>query len=206
MRKELLDHVYNLPSPPVLDVLGKWVHLRNARTGTTSMDEGPLRGRCVMRHRDKHLWNTVWENLIVPNEGVVLFTFVRNPWDRVCSAFFQCRDRAKTQENKIDQSWAFHDWVKNVLADRGPSINMHFAEQYPTAYLDDYRFGFVGRYEKMKADWERLSRTIGASDEIPHWNHSSHGAYIDHYDDESVKVVEELYKRDIEAFGYEFGE
>jgi len=206
MRSDLIEHLENLAVPPVIDVLGKWVHLPNARTGTTSIDEGPLRDRRLLRNRDVNIWQTVWENLIVPNEGIVLFTFVRNPWDRICSAFHQCRDRAKNPDNKIDETWVFDEWVKRVLAVKGPGVNNHFAEQYPTAYLNKYRFGFVGRFEEMDTDWERLSRTIGVREDLPHKNASPHGSYIDHYDTECVQIVEELYKRDIEAFGYKFGE
>lgn len=202
----LKEHLLSLPALPVLDVLGKWIHLPNARTGTTSIDEGPLRGRCVMHQRDKRLWATVWEEIIVPNEDVAIFTFVRNPWDRICSAFFQCRDRARTPENKIDQSWEFADWVKKILAVRGPECNMHFAEQYPTAYFNGAQYCYVGRFENLEQDWRIASMIINVPGHLPHRNAAVYGSYMDHYDEESIEIVEKLYKRDIEAFGYEFGE
>ena len=205
----LEEHILSLPVPPVLDVLGKFVHLRNARVGTTSMDEGPLRGRCVMQRRDKHLWKTVWENIIFTSgtlqAGLVFFTFVRNPWDRICSAFYQCRDRARTDENKIDRHWHFKDWVKNILAADWPQVNRHFAEQYPTAYFEGQAFGFVGRFEDIQVDWVRLSPLIGVPSRLPHWNSGAQGDYVDHYDDDTRQIIGEMYKREIEAFGYEFG-
>lgn len=202
----LHEHIRSLPVPPVLDVLGKFVHLRNARTGTTSMDEGPLRGRAIMRRRDRYLWETVWNNIIVPNKDVVIFTFVRNPWDRICSAFYHCRDRTKTPENKIDGRWEFASWVKEVLAVKGPGVNMHFAEQYPTAYFEDRPIGFIGRFEEMGRDWDKLATKILVACPLPHWNACGHGEYVDHYDEDTRQIVGELYQRDIRAFGYKFGE
>jgi len=205
----LEEHIVSLQVPPVLDVLGKFVHLRNARTGTTSMDEGPLRARAIHHRRGRRLWETVWNKIIVPRMGTiqdspVLFTFVRNPWDRICSSFFHCRDRAKSEDNKIDPSWQFPDWVKRVLWPRGPGVNMHFAEQYPTAYFEGKEFAFVGRFENMQHDWGRLSATIDVSHRLPHWNASGHVEYVDHYDEESRQVIAELYRKEIQVFRYEF--
>lgn len=204
MHEDLKRHLKSLPVPPVLDVLGVFVHLRNARTGTTSIDEGPLRGRCVMRRRDRHLWETVWDKIITPRNPVI-FTFVRNPWDRVCSAFFQCRDRAKTKENQIPKTWEFNEWVKEVLAVQGPGVNMHFAEQYPTVFYNGERIGYLGFYENMEADWRGLAEVANLPYHLPHWNSAGHGSYVDHYDDMSRGIVGEMYQRDVNAFGYEFG-
>jgi len=145
-------------------------------------------------------------DIILPNfSDLIIFTFVRNTWDRIFSAFVQCRDRARTQENKIDPIWQFSDWVNQVLSKRGPSINMHFAEQYPTVYFDRQPFGIVGRFERMQDDWKSIAERIGVSESLPVLNASDHGSYVNHYDGESRRVVAEMYQREISAFGYEFG-
>jgi len=208
MKPELIQHLHDLPSPPVLDVLGKWVFCRNARTGTTSICEGPLKSRSVRYRANPDLWNTVWETLVVPklsDDAMIVFTFVRNPWDRICSAFHQCRDRARTEANKIDRAWEFLDWVKEVLAIDGPSVNRHFAEQYDTAVFDGKRIGLIGRYETIVEHWKIIGEQINCPLWIPRLNASEHGSYIDHYDDESRRIVGELYRREIETLGYEFG-
>ncbi|MBW1744054.1 MAG: hypothetical protein JRJ47_11625, partial [Deltaproteobacteria bacterium] len=38
----------------------------------------------------------------------------------------------------------------------------------------------------------------------PHDNQSSHRPYYEYYDDEAIGIVESMYKRDIDMFGYEF--
>lgn len=205
MQDDLADHIRKLHVPPALDQFGKWVHCRNARTGTTSMDEGPLKG-CLMRRRDPARWDAVWRSCFAGNlHRMTIFTFVRNPWDRICSAFYHCRDRAKTAENKIDPKWQFREWVKEVLAVQGPAVNMHFAEQHGTAYFQGEPFASVGRFERMEVDWQRLAKVIGASPELPHWNANGYESYADHYDDETRCIIAYLYRNDIQAFGYEFG-
>lgn len=207
MKQELIDHIHDLTVPPVLDVLGQWVHLRNPRVATTSMDEGPLRDRCIIKYRGRKNWEVVWNQVIVPKiDDLVLFTFVRNPWDRICSAFFQCRDRARNTTHKIDKAWQFTDWVKQVLAVRGPGLNMHFAPQYDSVCRNGDRIPnvFVGRFERMQADWSALAAQIGVSPGLPHLNPCGK-KYADHYDDESWEIVGEMYAQEIKALGYGFG-
>jgi hypothetical protein len=206
MRRRLIAHLHDLPMPPVIDVLGKWIHCRNARTATTSMGKGPLKHSAVLRSFSPPLWETIWKLVIVPQmEDITIFTFVRNPWSRICSAFYQCRDRARTSENKISPQWQFNEWVKQVLAIHGPAVNRHFAEQYDTAYFEGERFGFVGRFENIEEDWESIAARLAISPKLPHWNSARHGRYCDHYDDDSRQIIAEMYQRDIKAFGYEFG-
>jgi len=207
MKPELMRHIRNLSIPPALDVLGRFVHCRNARTGTTSINQGPLRDRSIIHSRNPQMWATVWDRVIEPRiDELVVFAFVRNPWDRVCSAFYQCRDNAKGIQNQITRTWEFKDWVKQVLAVKGPVVNMHFANQYDSAYFDGERFAHVGRVEHMEEDWQSLATTLGVPTRLPRWNATGHQRYANNYDSESRQIVAELYQREISAFGYEFGQ
>lgn len=207
MKPELIQHIHDLPVPPVLDADGKWVHCRNARVATTSIDEGPLKQRCVVKRRTPDVWETVWDSVIVPRiDDAVLFTFVRNPWDRVCSAFFQCRDKARTPEYKIDPKWKFTNFVKLVLDVDWPNVNMHFAPQYDSFCYNDEPIEkmFVGRFERLAKDWAVVADTIGVSPTLPHFN-AGGKSYVWQYDDESMEIVGRLYAPEIAALGYEFG-
>lgn len=209
MRSELIAHIHDLAVPPVLDVLGEWVHCRNARVATTSMDESALGDRCIIERRGRKNWESVWRHIIVPRfDQLLLFTFVRNPWDRICSAFFQCRDRARTEKNQIDRKWEFTDWVKHVLAVQWPAVNMHFAPQYDTMYYDGKPIPgmFVGRFERLEKDWAAVAARLRVRPTLPHWNGTGKRPYTEYYDRECVAIVGNLYAREIEALGYRYGD
>lgn len=87
---------------------------------------------------------------------------------------------------------------------------------------------FVGRFESLQNDFDRVCEKIGLpQSEIPHINSSrgqandkassgslipwrrrptfpSFSTYQDYYDDESRELVAQLYEADIDRFGYEF--
>ena len=209
MNQDLIEHLHNLPVPPVIDVLGKWIHCPNARVATTSIDSGVLKDRGILKRRGRVNWELVWKNIILPNiDDVLMFTFVRNSWDRVCSAFYQCRDRARTKENRIDKKWEFKEYVKKVLAVKWPNVNYHFAPQYDTVYFKGELIPnmFVGHYDHLKTDWGMIATRLQVSASLPYWNHAKRdGTYMDHYDEESKEIIAELYAPEIKALGYEFG-
>jgi hypothetical protein len=67
---------------------------------------------------------------------------------------------------------------------------------------------FIGRFENLLEDWKYVSNIIGAPSELGHHRknfcegYSSN--YKDYYDDDTVSMVGELYKQDIEYFNYSF--
>jgi len=70
-------------------------------------------------------------------------------------------------------------------------------------------FDFVGRYEHLECDWEELNRRIEAAFILNRHSqlHSDRGStrrhYMDYYDGTTAKLVETLYRTDIDIFGYE---
>jgi hypothetical protein len=71
--------------------------------------------------------------------------------------------------------------------------------------MDDRRIvDFVGRYESLSADFDRVMRHLGLELTLPHLNRTSHGDYRAYYSDEARRRVAELWAVDIANFGYEF--
>ena len=208
MNKELVEYIHGLPIPPVLDVRGEWVHCNNLRVASTSINIGVLRQRIIIHNRGHRNWDRVWQEIIVPHwDRLVLFSFVRNPWDKVCSAFHHCRDRARNRENKIDKKWTFNDWVQKVLAVKGTSVNRHFYPQYDNVC---FRGGFipgmfVGRFERIDRDWNTIATKLGIKTRLPKTNKGDQGSYVKKYDSRSRQIVSELYAPEIELLGYRFG-
>lgn len=140
------------------------------------------------------------------------FTFVRNPWDRLLSAYTFLA-RGGWDEN--DRAWSarhlspyrdFADFVRRGL-DR-PEIQgyTHFIPQHE--YVCDMHgrvlVKYVGYFETISRDFRAIGRRIGIEAELSFTNRGADTDYREAYDHETRAIVARVYARDIEIFGYDF--
>jgi hypothetical protein len=139
------------------------------------------------------------------------FSFVRNPWDKLVSEYFYIRKflpYSKCNETEFNLKYkTFEEFVRKagmVCAwprHEDPQIN--FILNYDRNKLVE----FVGKCEDMKRDFDYVCDKIGIPPiNLPHRNKTKHKHYTEYYDDETRQIVAEKYDKDIEYFGYEFGE
>ena len=68
---------------------------------------------------------------------------------------------------------------------------------------------FVGRFENLYTDWDKVCHRLGKTDELIHVNARKdkpdrrHTFWQELYDKELSEMVEEIYHPDIEYFGYD---
>jgi len=134
------------------------------------------------------------------------FSFVRNPFDRVVSAYFS--KVKNTRRNLLRQpgvytGMPFGEFVEVVCAAPDGEADQHIRSQW--TFLDGVRMDFVGRMENMGDDWARVVGAIGVPPDLPHANRSgAREGYRYFYDDELARKVAERYRDDLEMFGYSF--
>tara|TARA_B100002019_G_scaffold216392_1_gene188982 strand:- start:1022 stop:1555 length:534 start_codon:yes stop_codon:yes gene_type:complete len=124
------------------------------------------------------------------------FSFVRNPFDKIVSQYHYNRSGFGLQNS------TFKEYVKAWY--NGKKISN--SSQFNLFYLDE-KLDFIGRFENIQKDFDIICDKIGIpKQELPHKNKSQHKHYTEYYDDETREIVAEKYAKDIEYFGYKFGE
>jgi hypothetical protein len=154
------------------------------------------------------------------------FSFVRNPWDRLISIYkhfgFHYRYEFKTflMKKFKDTMWLNKSWFVGPQSD--------FVRKEDGSLIVD----FIGKFENLQNDFDHVCQQIGLQPtKLPYVNRSKTEAnpslhlkgfttyvwwllrgkhlqgfkrYQDYYDNESKELVAQLYKQDVELFGYEF--
>jgi hypothetical protein len=145
------------------------------------------------------------------------FAFVRNPWDRLYSAY---RFMRRGGWGEGDALWAqahlgayesFSHFVEVGL--RIPRVLqwLHFRPQMDflsTLGTRRLQLDFLGYFENLEDDFRLVASRLGGSHSgLRHDNRSRQQAdvsYQDAYSDETRKVVAAVYAEDIAMFGYDF--
>ena len=183
----------------------KFVFIANSKTGSTSIHETLL--NCVKDKNlidesrvnlgDKHL---SCRNLIEQRpqyKNYFKFAFTRNPWDRVVSWYFFCKTTTNLERNTSNIS--FKKFIKTMLSVWGSPKQ----SQYEFTKKCD----FIGKMENIQEDFDVILDRIGVEQQkITHKNKSKHKHYTEYYDEETKSTVAEVFTKDIEYFGYKFGE
>lgn len=137
------------------------------------------------------------------------FTFVRNPLDRLLSAYSQQmaipKPEAKTifQRHRIPLDASFARFVEIVSSVDDDHADGHIRSQH--RYVtegDEVLVDFVGRFEELDEAWESLRQRF-ALPELPRRNTSSHLSVQEAYTPRLARLAAERYRRDIEFFGYQ---
>ena len=129
------------------------------------------------------------------------FAFVRNPFDRFVSycAFMTRADGAFLKNPR--------QVMRYILFQARPLQHVLFQPQHTFVTDAEGRLlaDRIGRVEDMQASYDAICERIGIpTASLGQVNSSRRGSYQDYYDQALIDGVAELYRRDLELFGYGF--
>jgi hypothetical protein len=129
------------------------------------------------------------------------FGFVRNPFDRFVSyCAFMTRQHGAFEQDP-------QGTMRRILFELRPMDHVHFQTQ-ASLLVDEageLDIDLVGRVEAMQASYDAVCERIGIpSRALEKVNSSRRGDYRQYYDQALIDGVADLYRRDLELFGYSF--
>ncbi|ECW8954352.1 alpha-2,3-sialyltransferase [Campylobacter lari] len=146
-------------------------------------------------------------------ESYFSFSFVRNPYDRVVSAYHYLKndspDPCDIEWGKLNiRDLEFEEFVLKLQDEEFKQkilTKNHFSFQYE--YLCDENMNvlvdFIGRFEQLNSDFKKILNILKRKDSLIHVNKSKHCNYKDYYNCETYKIIREIYKNDFEIFDYD---
>jgi hypothetical protein len=183
-----------------------FVHIN--KCGGLSIDEfftGKFQGHYFIQHY-KQKWPARFEKYFK-------FTFVRNPWAKVLSQFWYRQDPRYHKKHRLNhpdlyksdgsfRNMTFLDFVKKPVGIQNIPMLKWITNKKGKVLVD-----FIGRVETYQDDFNFVCDRLEIPRQVaPHINKSEHKHYTEYYDDETRELVAHIYAKDIEYFGYKFGE
>lgn len=148
------------------------------------------------------------------------FAFTRNPYDRLVSCYINkilnpYNVHGKAKNNFLRHNPDFHEGMDfKSFAKEVSSISDNFSDRHIKSqhcFLLDKKGrwipDFLGKFENLEEDFKKICKKMGVSKppSLPHKRKSKRiDGYRDYYDEETKRLVERRYKKDLELFGYKF--
>jgi hypothetical protein len=193
----------------------KFVFIAPEKTGTTSIhdvlenieDDKKIVGEIVPKDHNNYLYSkhtscSEFQDNHFEFIDYFKFAFVRNPWDRVVSWYNFSMYLSNLENVEKERNISGKDFLSYIK---------EFQNIWGNEQQNQYEFtkccDFIGRYENLQNDFNMICDKIGIPQQkLPHKNKTKHKCYTEYYDDETREVVAKKFAKDIEYFGYEFGE
>lgn len=131
------------------------------------------------------------------------FCFVRNPFEKVVSDYIYT-----TRNGRGDVS--FHNFVKMIKKrnEKKSIVHPRIKSWDIISTERGLEMDYVGRYERIKEDAEQIFKKIGINfedEKFPYTKNIKDYDYRDYYGEEEKNIVSNLFKEEIEYFGYGIG-
>lgn len=216
----------------------KFIFIRNAKSGSTSIvenwspgyvssklpDHMVLPGTDTWKHDKNHVPLSHVKQHIDEKKfrGYFKFGFVRNPYDRIVSAYKYTTDWFQYHENS-EPFERFQDFIKKLFTtDHFPNETIKYGPQHVFLQGCDH----VGRFENLQRDYNLICEKIGVYPRrltgenknypwryLPKhgWSDYQHKNplsetkhYTEYYDHETKDLVTRVFEQDLQQYNYDF--
>ena len=186
----------------------KFIFIHIPKTGGTSIEKAFNQHPVVQKHRTM----TQYENMLHANiDQYFLFSVIRNPWDRMVSYW---NWRQGKYWAPIDGKMSiFSEWLRYITSldlnkESSNDFKMAISSQFTSLKNKNNKIIVdLIRFENLQNDFDTVCEKIGIpQQQLPHYNKTNHKHYTEYYTNETKQIVAEKYAKDIEYFGYKFGE
>ena len=198
----------------------KFAFIHIPKCGGTSVEKVFARNADKVDVAHKHLPLSALEGRGFLPPAYFLFSFVRNPWSLTVSMYnyLWCSNypwpKVWRKTHPAFSKLSFKKWIKHPYFKTPTLLYVDIVKDGGSVgKMCDFisskknKVDFIGRFENLQEDFNKVCDKIGIpQQELPHTNKTKHKHYTEYYDDETREIVAEKYAKDIEYFGYEFGE
>lgn len=127
---------------------------------------------------------------VIKRAEYTVFCFVRNPYER-CASYYHQIGRGFIESNHTSKT-SFADACREMM---------------PCSYYIDSPVDFIGRFETIDTDWEKILHKLSIPYQpLPLINQSPKGGYdwreLYEKNPECYQIVTDYHNRDFEQFGY----
>lgn len=135
-------------------------------------------------------------------DNLFSFAFVRNPWDWQVSLYRYMLQTTNHHQHKLGRDLGTFDRYIRWRCENEVRLQKDFI----CGDGDELLVDFVGRFERLGADFDTICERIGISASLPMLNVSNRNStsYRDYYNEETKVLVEKAFEQDIEYFQYKF--
>ncbi|MBK7362940.1 MAG: sulfotransferase family 2 domain-containing protein [Micavibrio sp.] len=144
------------------------------------------------------------------------FAFIRNPFDWIVSTYYYIKifenHGNHNDVSKLNLNEFISYYVNYMMPNQGFNLKLGVNKCVtPMEYITDNGgnliVDFVGRFENLNEDYKEICDKIGIEYKEPpiyNVNMSKEKDYRKYYDNNSRKLVEKLFAKDLEYFKYSF--
>ena len=186
-----------------------------------------ISGNRILQHLKINEINELTENKF---QEYKLFSFVRNPYDRIVSEFLWRSQIYGTRkisfkefllEDAIPRKKGINKFLKNFYKDESliPNLDIHYESQNSFLKVDnEYYVKNIGKFEKIETDFKTFTNKNLLNYKI-HQSKSNYLYYLykkffpkfltkysykKYYDNETYDLITKNYSEDIKIFNYKF--